>query len=87
MMRELLPKDATMALSEVAVFSMHGPHFGDRYGIASELLRALNTMQVDLLGLSCSVASIVGTLPVAQIQPCLNAIQGCFDIPAVIKKN
>ena len=69
----------------VAHFSMNGPHFGDRYGIASDLLYALQAADTDLMGLSCSIASITGVLPEDQIQTALTAIQGCFEIPATIE--
>ncbi len=72
--------------SPVATFSMNGPHFGDRYGIVSELLHALTEGGVDLLGLSCTIASIIGVVPSQQIQPAIQAIQRCFDVPTVTKK-
>ena len=82
-----LPSRAVTAVaSPVALFFMNGPHFGDRYGIASELLIALNSAQVELLALSCSVASITGVVAANQIQLAIEAIQGCFEIPSVIKK-
>ena len=84
--QELLPEASTIEDHSVATFSMNGPHFGDRYGIISELLTALNGVQVDLLGLSCSIHSITGVLPASQAQPAIRAIQGCFEVPSVIKK-
>jgi aspartokinase len=41
----------------VAIF-LHGPHFGDRYGIAYTLVTTLEEAQVPLLALSCTVSSI-----------------------------
>jgi aspartokinase len=69
-----------------AMFSMTGPHFGDRYGIASELLTALDRAEVDLLGLNCSISSIKGVVLPDQIQPAIQAIRGSFEVPAVTKK-
>ncbi len=70
----------------VASFSMNGPHFGDRYGIANDLIRALGEARVELLGLSCSIASISGVIPADQIHPALEAIRGCFEVPSIIDK-
>ena len=73
--------------SPVATFSMNGPHFGDRYGIASELFYALKESSVDLLALNCTISSIIGVLPAHQIQIAIQAIQGCFEVPSVTKKD
>jgi aspartokinase len=72
--------------SSVACFSMNGPHFGDRYGIANELLASLDSSQVQVLGLSCSIASISGVVPADQIHSAIHAIQRCFEVPSVINK-
>ena len=37
---------------------LHGPHFGDRYGIAQILMEALEKAHVSLLALSCTISSI-----------------------------
>jgi aspartokinase len=44
--------------SQVAALYIHGPHFGDRYGIANTLVRALESGGVSLLALGCTVSSI-----------------------------
>jgi hypothetical protein len=46
---------------------MNGPHFGDRYGIVRDLLTALETAGIDLLGLSCTIASITGIVHSSQL--------------------
>lgn len=82
------PGDKSMGFeaSAVASFSMNGPHFGDRYGIANDLITALAAAHVELLGLSCSIASISGVVPADQIHSALTAIQGCFEVPSIIDK-
>ncbi|MGD8230238.1 MAG: hypothetical protein PVI20_20870 [Desulfobacteraceae bacterium] len=80
------PQVRTEAISPVATFAMNGPHFGDRYGIVSELFHALKEAEVDLLALNCTIASIIGVVPSPQIQLALRAIQGCFEVPTVTKK-
>jgi aspartokinase len=44
--------------SQVEALYIHGPHFGDRYGIANTLVRALERGGVSLLALGCAVSSI-----------------------------
>ena len=73
--------------SPVVILSMNGPHFGDRYGIVSELLAALNNHGVQLLGLSCTIASITGVFPSRHLQPAIKAIEACFDVPSITKKD
>jgi aspartokinase len=86
LIRELLSEAPTDSISPVAVFSMNGPHFGDRYGIASELLTAFDRAHVDLLALSCSIHSITGVVPADQGDSTIQAIQACFEVPSVIRK-
>ena len=85
LLKELLPEALTAKISPVAAFSMNGPHFGDRYGIASEILLALNRAPVDLLALSCSIATITGVLPARQVKMATRAIEECLEVPSVIK--
>ena len=86
----LKTSDSGIHLEEVnpaAMFSMTGPHFGDRYGIASELLRTLNHSGIDLLAFTCTIASIRGVIPMHQIEQTIQAIKSCFEVPAVTKKD
>ncbi len=82
----LRSENAVVARCQAAVFTMNGPHFGDRYGIASELLNALEEHHVDLLGLSCTVASVTGIVPSSQLDSAVRAITASFVVPAVVKK-
>jgi len=85
-MNGIAPQADTQNLAPVSTFAMNGPHFGDRYGIVSELLISLEKGRVDLLGLSCTIASITGVVPSSQITSAIEAIKGCFDIPSVIER-
>jgi aspartokinase len=82
----IAPEMDVETLSPVTTFSMNGPHFGDRYGIVSELLRTLEESNVRLLALSCTVASITGVVPQEQSGAMVRAIQARFDVPTVTKK-
>jgi hypothetical protein len=53
-----LPDIRPMRLTAVAGIFLHGPHFGDRYGIAHTLVAALETAHISLLALSCTISSI-----------------------------
>lgn len=75
------------SLASVAVFSMNGPHFGDRHGIAKKLVSTLLKNKVDLLCLSCTIASITGVVPQHHLESAIRAIQECFEVPSIIKKD
>jgi len=87
MIKNQVPDTEIDSASPVGIFSMNGPHFGDRYGIASELLTAFDKDQINLLGLSCTIASITGIVPSAQLVSSIQTIQDCFEVPTVIKKD
>ena len=70
--------------SPFSFFTMNGPHFGDRYGIAYELLEALSGSGIDLTGLSCSVASISGIVPSHQMGESIKVIQSRFEVPSLM---
>jgi len=87
MVSDAIPDLVRLHSEPVAVFSMNGPHFGDRHGIASALLRSLEQSQAHFLGLTCSVASITGVLPVDRVGAATEAIERCFDVPTIIRKS
>lgn len=86
MMNGITPQEDIQSHAPVSTFAMNGPHFGDRYGIVSELLISLEKGNVDLLGLSCTIASITGVVPSSHITLAIEAIKGCFDIPSVVER-
>jgi aspartokinase len=73
--------------SPVATFSMNGPHFGDRYGIASGLISIFQNNGIELLGLNCTIASIIGVVPSEQTESAIEALQAYFEIPTIIRKD
>jgi len=84
--RKWLPDVTVINYPSVAYFSMNGPHFGDRYGLAYELFKGLQDAGVDLLAASCPIASMSGVVPAEQINEAIVGIQGRFEVPTVIKK-
>lgn len=68
------------------VFSMNGPHFGDRYGISYELFNSLEKRNVDIRCLGCTIASISGVIENSQLEQTIESIKDCFDVPVVVQK-
>jgi aspartokinase len=64
----------------VAIF-LNGPHFGDRYGIASTLLQALNRAKVSLLAISCSVSSIYAMVKKEEVESAMEILGRTFEVP------
>lgn len=83
--KRIAPEIKVRGISPVTVFSMNGPHFGDRYGIASELLTAFESHGIDLVGLSCTIASVSGVVPSHQLERTIEAVRQCFDVPSISK--
>lgn len=83
---QLTPQVDIKGASSVSIFSMNGPHFGDRHGIVSDLLAALEECGVRHLALSCTIASISGVIPSEQMESAMRAIQERFDVPSVIRR-
>jgi aspartokinase len=84
--QRIAPEVDIKGASSVTIFSMNGPHFGDRYGIVGELLESLDHHQVRLLALSCTIASISGVVPSQQFESALQAIQDRFEVPSLTRK-
>jgi len=85
--RGLIPGAEPERISPVAVFSMNGPHFGDRYGIASDLLAAFSEAGIRLPALSCSIHSVMGVVSSRDSARAIETLKGCFEIPSVIRKS
>lgn len=74
-------------LAPVAAFAMNGPHFGDRYGIAGGLINAFQDAQIELLGLNCTIASIVGLVRAEHMEPAIKALRSFFEVPGITRKS
>ncbi len=85
-MKEIAPNMDMDIVAPVVIFSMNGPHFGDRFGIVSELLNAFEKNGVDLLCLGCTIASITCVVQALYLDPAIRVIKKCFEVPAVVKK-
>jgi aspartokinase len=63
-----------------AVF-LHGPHFGDRYGIANALVAALDHAAITPLAISCAVSSMSVVVQTSDLDSTLQALETRFVIP------
>jgi len=77
---ERLPYAASSHQDAAAVF-LHGPHFGDRHGIANELTTSLQEAAIKPLALSCAVHSISVVLKSDNLRPGVHAISTRFHVP------
>jgi len=65
--------------SRVAALYIHGPHFGDRYGIANTLVRALESAGVSLLAMGCTVSSISVIIRKEDLTAAVQALEATFQ--------
>jgi len=76
-----LPEVKPLRLTPVAGIFLHGPHFGDRYGVASTFLQALDRARVSLLALSCTVSSISAVLRQQELGAAMQVLAETFETP------
>jgi len=78
---ERLPGIRPMRLTPVAGIFLHGPHFGDRYGIAHALVEALEVAHVSILALSCTISSVSLIIRQQELAPALLVLGRIFEAP------
>jgi hypothetical protein len=66
---------------DVELVSFQGPHYGDRYGIASAALRALAVHEIPLLGFICAGASVYLIIRPGQGHAARTALEEAFMEP------
>jgi len=74
-----LPAITIRRHSLVAAVFLHGPHFGDRYGIADTLVKTLERAKVSLLALSCAVSSITAIVREEELPTALQVLGKTFE--------
>ena len=77
-----LPGVDLLCQGSVSVFFLHGPHFGDRYGIADACVRSLRNADIAPLALSCAVSSVSAVIDGEDSERSLAALNSSFQIPA-----
>jgi hypothetical protein len=80
-LNERLPGLRPMRLIPVAGIFLHGPHFGDRYGIVHALVEALEQTHVTILALSCTISSISVIIRQQELAPALLVLGQVFEAP------
>lgn len=68
-------------IPDVEMVYFHGPHYGDRYGIASTVLTALMAADVPLLASVCSASSIYLVVPKGLSAAASNALSNDVVVP------
>ncbi len=67
--------------SPVELISFHGPHFGDRYGIAYSAFKALDDQEVRILIAACSGAAVYIVMPQKKLQEARLFLAEAFEAP------
>jgi aspartokinase len=67
--------------SPVEMVFFHGPHFGDRYGIADTALRTLREKGLPIIAAGCTGASVYIILPEHCAAKASDILSGSFDTP------
>lgn len=66
----------------VELVYFHGPHYGDRYGIANAALGALTDANIPLKAMACSGASVYIVVSEGDAQRGGKALLGAFAVPS-----
>ena len=69
-------------IGPVSVFFLHGPHFGDRYGIANALVKALREAGIPTLAMSCAVSSMSVVVYAEDENRTIEALNSSFLVPS-----
>lgn len=79
-LRQQAPSHTTL-IHPVDVVHFHGPHFGDRYGIANAALSALDQSGVQLLLMGCTGASVYLAVPGGTGAQAVLGLRAAFTTP------
>ena len=77
-----LPAASLFRDDSVTMVSLHGPHFGDRYGIVHALTASLQQAEVQALAVSCAVSSISAVIRSSDLERALQAVEKVFEVPS-----
>lgn len=69
-----------LAATPVAVLYLHGPHFGDRYGIARALTATMSKANIAPLAISCSVSSMSAVVQEHDLESTSRALHQNFEV-------
>jgi aspartate kinase len=66
---------------EVGLISIHGPHFGQRPGIAGVMFAALASVGINILAISTSISSLCCIVDLSDMDEAVQAIEEAFELP------
>ncbi|MBM4286704.1 MAG: hypothetical protein FJ135_00895 [Deltaproteobacteria bacterium] len=81
LLQDHIPGLRPMRFTPVAGIFLHGPHFGDRYGIAHTLVEGLERAHVTILAMSCTISSISVIIRQQELAPALLVLSKRFEGP------
>ena len=81
------PLPGVQVEESVELLYFHGPHYGDRYGIADAALGALADGKIPLRAMSCSGASVYIVVPEGFARQAGKALSRAFVVPSTNKGN
>ena len=64
----------------VGIIYFHGPHFGDRYGIAEATFSALSQADIKIVASGCSASSVFVVLAQDNIDMAENVLNDTFEV-------
>jgi len=79
-------EEQNFSQQEAVILNMTGPHFGDRYGLATRLLQAMSNEGVVPLAMGCTVASMGLVVSKIQAEKAVLAINREFDTLGLVEK-
>ena len=74
------------AIKAVELLFFHGPHFGDRYGIAFAALEVLEEQGLSVLAMACTAASVFLVFPEGTLSQAREALGRAFFTPEVQRR-
>ena len=80
---------STVAVShhpQVAALFIHGPHFGDRYGIARTLTAALKNAGIRLRAMGCAVSSISVVVAAGDLAKAVQTLDATFQGAGTVQR-
>jgi hypothetical protein len=79
LLEDHIPVIPPQRLSPMAALFFHGPHFGDRYGIAATVVQALAQAKVAQAAMSCTVSSISLVIRQEDLKAAVEALGQTFE--------
>jgi aspartokinase len=73
--------EITHRVTPVEVVFFHGPHFGDRYGIAETAFGALADNGIQVIAGVCSGSCVYLVTPEGGAEDVVRVLSGTFEIP------